>query len=193
MLFLCSSKTFFLGKKKKEEGSKYYSYNFLWDNFNLWPPSIHKYIIHKHTLLICVWTINVSAISFVGIRALTYVALSRALLSSTGVGVAPQSQGPPGPQSAGTFQGPPQPAQPSILQPGPQVPPPPPTALNGPGASPMSPPTHRQDGLPAPAPLNAQYQHPPPPGQTLGAGYPPQQGKVGRVRLRMGGGTWGCL
>ncbi|XP_021013132.1 protein transport protein Sec24D [Mus caroli] len=96
-------------------------------------------------------------------------------INSYGVGATPQSQGPPGPQSAGTFQGPPQPAQPSILQPGHQVPPPPPTALNGPGASPMSPPTHRQDGLPVPAPLNAQYQPPPPPGQTLGTGYPPQQ------------------
>ncbi|EDL12305.1 SEC24 related gene family, member D (S. cerevisiae) [Mus musculus] len=96
-------------------------------------------------------------------------------INSYGVGATPQSQGPPGPQSAGAFQGPPQPAQPSILQPGHQVPPPPPTALNGPGASPMSPPTHRQDGLPGSAPLNAQYQPPPPPGQTLGPGYPPQQ------------------
>ncbi|GAB1288088.1 Sec24-related gene family, member D (S. cerevisiae) [Apodemus speciosus] len=109
------------------------------------------------------------------------------------VGVTPQSQGPPGPQSAGAFQGPPQPAQPSILQPGPQVPPPPPTALNGPGVSPMSPPTHRQDGLPAPAPLNAQYQPPPPPGQPLGAGYPPQQAtnygpQMGGAQLSYPGG-----
>ncbi|XP_060248781.1 protein transport protein Sec24D [Meriones unguiculatus] len=96
-------------------------------------------------------------------------------INSLGVGITPQSQGPPGPRSAGAFQGPPQPAQPSILQPGPPVPPPPPSTLNGPGAPPMSAPTHRQDGLPGPTPLNAQYQPPPPPGQTLGAGYPPQQ------------------
>lgn len=135
--------------------------------------------------------IIVSATCFEGIRALRSVALSHGLLSSTGVGVTPQGQGPPGPQSAGAFQGPPQPTQPSILQPGPQVPPPPPTAMNGPGASPMSAPAHRQDGLPAPTPLNAQYQPPPPPGQTLGAGYHPQQGKVDRVRPRRGV-TGGC-
>ncbi|XP_031231214.1 protein transport protein Sec24D isoform X3 [Mastomys coucha] len=114
-------------------------------------------------------------------------------INSYGVGVTPQSQGPPGPQSASAFQAPPQPAQPSILQPGPQVPPPPPTALNGPGASPMAPPTHRQDGLPAPAPLNAQYQPPPPPGQTLGAAYPPQQAtnygpQMGGAQLSYPGG-----
>ncbi|CAH6789092.1 Sec24d [Phodopus roborovskii] len=86
-------------------------------------------------------------------------------INSYGAGMTPQSQGAPGPQSAGSFQGPPQHPQPSILQPGSQVPPPPPTAMNGPGASLMSPPT-----------LNAQYQPPPPAGQTLGAGYPPQQG-----------------
>lgn len=143
--------------------------------------------------MICGWTKNVSAICFVGLRALTNVALSHGLRSSTGVGVTPQSQGPPGPQSASAFQAPPQPAQPSILQPGPQVPPPPPTALNGPGASPMAPPTHRQDGLPAPAPLNAQYQPPPPPGQTLGAAYPPQQGKVDRVRPKRRGSPGGVL
>ncbi|XP_052587048.1 protein transport protein Sec24D isoform X5 [Peromyscus californicus insignis] len=96
-------------------------------------------------------------------------------INSYGVGMTPQSQGPPGPQSAGSFQGPPQPPQPSILQPGSQVLPPPPTTLNGPGASPMAPPTHRQDGLPGPNPLNAQYHQPPPPaGQSLGAGYPAQ-------------------
>lgn len=115
------------------------------------------------------------------------MALRHGLLSSTGVGMTPQSQGPPGPQSAGSFQGPPQPPQPSILQPGSQVLPPPPTTLNGPGASPMAPPTHRQDGLPGPNPLNAQYHQPPPPaGQSLGAGYPAQPGKVGRVRPRRG-------
>lgn len=118
-------------------------------------------------------------------RELRNVALRRGLLCSTGVGMTSQSQGPPGAQSAASFQGPPQPPQPSILQPGPQVPPPPPTALNGPGASHMPPPTHRQDGLPGPTPPNAQYQPPPPAGQTLGgAGYPPQQGKVGRGRPR---------
>ncbi|KAL6036357.1 hypothetical protein STEG23_004438, partial [Scotinomys teguina] len=95
-------------------------------------------------------------------------------INSYGVGMTPQSQGPPGPQSAGSFQGPPQPPQPSIFQPGSQVLPPPPTTLNGPGASPMAPPTHRQDGLPGPNPLNAPYQPPPPAGQSLGAGYPPQ-------------------
>ncbi|XP_037062947.1 protein transport protein Sec24D isoform X4 [Peromyscus leucopus] len=90
-------------------------------------------------------------------------------INSYGVGMTPQSQ------SAGSFQGPPQPPQPSILQPGSQVLPPPPTTLNGPGASPMAPPTHRQDGLPGPNPLNAQYHQPPPPaGQSLGAGYPAQ-------------------
>lgn len=159
----------------------------------MWSPYIHEYAILKHALLVCVWKLNISVICFVGIRPLRNVALSRGLLSPTGVGATPQSQGPPGPQSAGAFQGPPQPAQPSILQPGHQVPPPPPTALNGPGASPMSPPTHRQDGLPGPAPLNAQYQPPPPPGQTLGPGYPPQQGKVDRVKPGVGVEiTWGC-
>uniref|UniRef100_A0A8C6EYW8 SEC24 homolog D, COPII coat complex component n=1 Tax=Marmota marmota marmota TaxID=9994 RepID=A0A8C6EYW8_MARMA len=43
------------------------------------------------------------------------------------------SAGPAGPPA---FPGPPQPAPPSILQPGPRVLPPPPTALNGPGAPP---------------------------------------------------------
>lgn len=98
--------------------------------------------------------------------------------------MAPPGQGPPGPPSAPLFQGLPRPPQPSIMQPGSQVLPPPPTALNGPGASPLPPSTHRQDGLPGPAPLNAQYQPPPVPGQTLGTGYSPQQGKAGRARGR---------
>ena len=99
--------------------------------------------------------------------------------------MAPPSQGPPGPPAAAAaFQGPPRSSQPSILQPGSQVLPPPPTALNGPGASPLPPSTHRQDGLPGPAPPNAQYQPPPPPGQTLGPGYPLQQGKVGRAQRK---------
>ncbi|KAG3276275.1 hypothetical protein H1C71_038448 [Ictidomys tridecemlineatus] len=47
------------------------------------------------------------------------------------------SHGPSGvPAGPPTFPGPPQPALPSILQPGPRVLPPPPTALNGPGAPP---------------------------------------------------------
>lgn len=98
-------------------------------------------------------------------------------LSHTGSGMAPPGQVPPGPPAAPSFQGPPRPPQPSIMQPGSQVlPPPPPTTLNGPGTSPLPPSTHRQDGFPGPAPLNAQYQPPPLPGQSLGTGYPPQQG-----------------
>lgn len=106
--------------------------------------------------------------------------------SHTGSGMAPPGQGPPGPPPAPSFQGPPpapsfqgppRPPQPSIMQPGSQVLPPPPTTLNGPGASPLPPSTHRQDGFPGPAPLNTQYQPPPLPGQSLGTGYPPQQGK----------------
>ncbi|KAF3815539.1 hypothetical protein GH733_016492, partial [Mirounga leonina] len=96
-------------------------------------------------------------------------------INSYGSGMAPPGQGPPGPPSAPSFQGLPRPPQPSIMQPGSQVLPPPPTALNGHGASPLPPSTHRQDGLPGPAPLNAQYQPPPLPGQTLGTGYSPQQ------------------
>lgn len=109
------------------------------------------------------------------------------VFSCLGSGMAPPSQGPPGPTSAPSFQGPPRPPQPSILQPGSQVLPPPPTALNGPGASPLPPSTHRQDGLPGPAPPNAQYQPPPLPGQTLGPGYPPQQGKLGRAQRKAQG------
>uniref|UniRef100_A0A8I4A3T0 SEC24 homolog D, COPII coat complex component n=1 Tax=Callithrix jacchus TaxID=9483 RepID=A0A8I4A3T0_CALJA len=101
--------------------------------------------------------------------------LSAMQINSYGSGMAPPSQGPPGPQSATSFQTPPRPPQPSILQPGSQVLPPPPTKLNGPGASPLPPPMYRPDGLAGPPPPNAQYQLPPLPGQTLGAGYPPQQ------------------
>ncbi|XP_043425497.1 protein transport protein Sec24D isoform X1 [Prionailurus bengalensis] len=96
-------------------------------------------------------------------------------INSYGSGMAPPGQGPPGPPPAPSFQGPPRPPQPSIMQPGSQVLPPPPTTLNGPGASPLPPSTHRQDGFPGPAPLNTQYQPPPLPGQSLGTGYPPQQ------------------
>ncbi|KAG8512606.1 Protein transport protein Sec24D, partial [Galemys pyrenaicus] len=94
-------------------------------------------------------------------------------INSYGSGMAPSTQGPPGPLPAASFQGPPRPPQPSILQPGSQVLPPPPTALNGSGASPLPPST-----LPGPPPPNAQYQPPPLPGQTMGSGYPlpPQQG-----------------
>ncbi|XP_036306070.1 protein transport protein Sec24D [Pipistrellus kuhlii] len=84
---------------------------------------------------------------------------------SYGSGTAPPGQAPSG-QGA-----PPPPLQPSILQPGSQVLPPPPTALNGLGAPPMPP--------PGPAPPSAQLQPPPLPGQTLGSGYPPQQGNYG--------------
>ncbi|XP_012879187.1 PREDICTED: protein transport protein Sec24D [Dipodomys ordii] len=101
--------------------------------------------------------------------------LSAMQINNYGSGMTPPSQGSPGPLSATTFQGPPRPPQPSILQPGSQVLPPPPTVLNGPGAPPLPPTAHRQEGLPGPVPLSAQYQPPPPPGQTLGAGYPPQQ------------------
>lgn len=97
-------------------------------------------------------------------------------LLSAGSGMAPPGQGPPGPLSAPSGQGPPPPLQPSILQPGSQVLPPPPTTLNGLGAPPMPP--------PGPAPPNAQLQPPPLPGQALGSGYPPQQGKVGRAQGR---------
>ncbi|XP_036159162.1 protein transport protein Sec24D [Myotis myotis] len=90
---------------------------------------------------------------------------------SYGSGMAPPGQGPPGSLSAPSGQGPPPPLQPSILQPGSQVLPPPPTTLNGLGAPPMPP--------PGPAPPNAQLQPPPLPGQTLGSGYPPQQGNYG--------------
>uniref|UniRef100_G1T534 SEC24 homolog D, COPII coat complex component n=2 Tax=Oryctolagus cuniculus TaxID=9986 RepID=G1T534_RABIT len=86
-------------------------------------------------------------------------------INSYGSSMAPSSQGPPGPPSAAAFQGPPRPPQPSILQPGSQVLPPPPTTLNGPGAS--------------SAPPTAQYQPPPLPGQTLGPGFPPQQANYG--------------
>ncbi|EPY80586.1 Protein transport protein Sec24D-like protein [Camelus ferus] len=102
--------------------------------------------------------------------------LSTMHINSYGSGMAPSGQGPPGPPSAPSFQGPPRPLQPSIVQPGSQVLPPPPTALNGPGVSPLPPSAPRQDGLPGPAPLNAQYQPPALPGQTLGPGYPPQPG-----------------
>ncbi|XP_019783426.2 protein transport protein Sec24D isoform X1 [Tursiops truncatus] len=106
--------------------------------------------------------------------------LSAMHVNSYGSGMAPPSQGPPGPPSAAAaFQGPSRSPQPSILQPGSQVLPPPPTALNGPSASPLPPSTHRQDGLPGPAPPNAQYQPPPLPGQTLGPGYPLQQANYG--------------
>nr|XP_007997845.2 protein transport protein Sec24D isoform X1 [Chlorocebus sabaeus]XP_007997847.2 protein transport protein Sec24D isoform X1 [Chlorocebus sabaeus] len=101
--------------------------------------------------------------------------LSAMQINSYGSGMAPPSQGPPGPLSATSLQTPPQPPQPSILQPGSQVLPPPPTTLNGPGASPLLPPVYRPDGLSGPPPPNSQYQPPPLPGQTLGAGYPPQQ------------------
>ena len=112
----------------------------------------------------------------VEVRELQSVVLTWAgLLFRLGSGAAPPSQGPPGPASAASVQGPP---RPSILQPGSQVLPPPPTALNGPGPSPLPPPMHRPDGLPGPAPPNAQYQPAPLPGQTLGPGYPAQQGKV---------------
>ena len=114
----------------------------------------------------------------VEVRELWGVVFRSAGLFFLGSGVAPPGQGPPGPVSAASFQGPPQPPQPSILQPGSQILPPPPTALNGPGASPLPPSTHRADGLPGPAPPNAQYQPAPLPGQTLGPGYPAQQGKV---------------
>ncbi|XP_069878605.1 protein transport protein Sec24D [Dipodomys merriami] len=101
--------------------------------------------------------------------------LSAMQINNYGSGMTPPSQGSPGPLSATSFQGPPRPPQPSILQPGSQVLPPPPTVLNGPGAPPLPPTAHRQEGLPGPVPLSAQYQPPPPPGQALGAGYPPQQ------------------
>uniref|UniRef100_A0A2I3GMK9 SEC24 homolog D, COPII coat complex component n=1 Tax=Nomascus leucogenys TaxID=61853 RepID=A0A2I3GMK9_NOMLE len=94
-------------------------------------------------------------------------------------GMAPPSQGTPGPLSATSLQTPPRPPQPSILQPGSQVLPPPPTTLNGPGASPLPLPMYRPDGLSGPPPPNAQYQPPPLPGQTLGAGYPLQQANSG--------------
>ncbi|XP_008844262.1 protein transport protein Sec24D isoform X2 [Nannospalax galili] len=100
-------------------------------------------------------------------------------INSYGVAMTPSSQGPSGPPSAASFQGPPRAPQPSILQPGSQTLPPPPTTLNGPGANPMSSPIHGQDGLPGPTPLNAQYKPPPPPGQTLGTGYSPQQANYG--------------
>nr|XP_031547330.1 protein transport protein Sec24D isoform X3 [Vicugna pacos] len=100
-------------------------------------------------------------------------------INSYGSGMAPSGQGPPGPPSAPSFQGPPRPLQPSIVQPGSHVLPPPPTALNGPGVSPLPPSAPRQDGLPGPAPLNAQYQPPALPGQTLGPGYPPQPANSG--------------
>nr|XP_045370942.1 protein transport protein Sec24D isoform X2 [Camelus bactrianus] len=105
--------------------------------------------------------------------------LSTMHINSYGSGMAPSGQGPPGPPSAPSFQGPPRPLQPSIVQPGSQVLPPPPTALNGPGVSPLPPSAPRQDGLPGPAPLNAQYQPPALPGQTLGPGYPPQPANSG--------------
>uniref|UniRef100_A0A8D2JJY2 SEC24 homolog D, COPII coat complex component n=1 Tax=Sciurus vulgaris TaxID=55149 RepID=A0A8D2JJY2_SCIVU len=60
-----------------------------------------------------------------------------------------------GPAGPAAFQGPPLPAAPSILQPGPRVLPPPPTALNGPGAPPlgygpqMGAPASYPGGLPA--------------------------------------------
>uniref|UniRef100_A0A8I5R5V6 SEC24 homolog D, COPII coat complex component n=1 Tax=Papio anubis TaxID=9555 RepID=A0A8I5R5V6_PAPAN len=105
--------------------------------------------------------------------------LSAMQINSYGSGMAPPSQGPPGPLSATSLQTPPRPPQPSILQPGSQVLPPPPTTLNGPGASPLLPPMYRPDGLSGPPPPNSQYQPPPLPGQTLGAGYPPQQANSG--------------
>uniref|UniRef100_A0A2K5WPA4 SEC24 homolog D, COPII coat complex component n=1 Tax=Macaca fascicularis TaxID=9541 RepID=A0A2K5WPA4_MACFA len=105
--------------------------------------------------------------------------LSAMQINSYGSGMAPPSQGPPGPLSATSLQTPPRPPQPSVLQPGSQVLPPPPTTLNGPGASPLLPPMYRPDGLSGPPPPNSQYQPPPLPGQTLGAGYPPQQANSG--------------
>lgn len=97
-------------------------------------------------------------------------------LSHSGSGMAPPGQVAPGSLSAPLGQGPSPPLQPSILQPGSQVLPPPPTTLNGLGAPPMPP--------SGPAPLNAQLQPPPLPGQTLGSGYP-QQGKMGKSQGRV--------
>lgn len=138
------------------------------------------------SFLLCIRKASVPVVYFVEVGELRNVVFRWAgLLSRTGPGMAPPSQGPPGPLSAPSFQGPPRPPQPSVLQPGSQVLPPPPTALNGPGASPLPPSTHRQDGLPGPAPPNAQYQPPPLPGQNLGSGYPPQQGKAGRTQRQV--------
>ncbi|XP_054998055.1 protein transport protein Sec24D isoform X1 [Sorex araneus] len=90
-------------------------------------------------------------------------------INSFGSGMGPPGQGPPGAVPGASFQGPPRPPQPSILQPGSQVLPPPPSAINGPGAMPLPP------AVSGPAPPGAQYPPPPLPGQSLGAGYPPQQ------------------
>ncbi|XP_069315254.1 protein transport protein Sec24D isoform X2 [Eulemur rufifrons] len=104
-------------------------------------------------------------------------ALQLSSYGSSQPGAAPPGQGPPGPPlPAAAFQSPPRPAQPSVLQPGPQLLPPPPATLNGPGA-PALPPAYRQDGLPGPA--SAQFQPLPPPGQGPGAAYPPQQAGPG--------------
>lgn len=139
--------------------------------------------ISKGVLLLYVRKTSISVVYFAEVRELRNVVFKWAgLLSHAGSGMAPPSQGPPGPLSATSLQTPPRPPQPSVLQPGSQVLPPPPTTLNGPGASPLLPPMYRPDGLSGPPPPNSQYQPPPLPGQTLGAGYPPQQGKVDRVQ-----------
>ncbi|XP_013370719.1 PREDICTED: protein transport protein Sec24D isoform X2 [Chinchilla lanigera] len=113
--------------------------------------------------------------------------LSQLQINNYGSGVPPPSQGPPGPPPAASFQAPPRPLQTSILQPGSQVLPPPPTTLNGPGASSLSPPGPRQDGLPGPPPLGAQYQPPPPPGPALGVGYPPPPHQAAHYGPQMAG------
>ncbi|XP_038625074.1 protein transport protein Sec24D [Tachyglossus aculeatus] len=105
--------------------------------------------------------------------------LSAMHINSYGPGMAPNPQVPPGPPTATTFQSPGQPSQPTILQPGPRVLPPPPTTLNGLGTAPPLPPLARQDRIPGSGPPNAGPQSPPLPGEAAGPGYPPQQANYG--------------
>ncbi|XP_028932493.1 protein transport protein Sec24D isoform X2 [Ornithorhynchus anatinus] len=105
--------------------------------------------------------------------------LSAMHINSYGPGMAPNPQMPPGPQPATTFQGPGQPSQPTILQPGAQVLPPPPTTLNGLGTTPPLPPLTVQNRIPGSGPPNASLQPPPLPGQAAGPGYPPQHANYG--------------
>ncbi|XP_051821787.1 protein transport protein Sec24D isoform X1 [Antechinus flavipes] len=93
-----------------------------------------------------------------------------------GPGMASGSSGIPAPPPAASFQGPPQLPQPSILQPGPRIPPPPPSTHNGLSTAPSLPPGSRQDGLPGSSPPTANFPSLPLPGQPPGPGYPPQQG-----------------
>ncbi|XP_020863940.1 protein transport protein Sec24D isoform X1 [Phascolarctos cinereus] len=93
-----------------------------------------------------------------------------------GPGMASGSPGILAPPLAASFQGPPQLAQPSILQPGPQMLAPLPSTHNGLGATPSLPPAGRQDGLPGSGPPAASFPSLPLPGQPPGPGYPPQQG-----------------